>query len=174
MHEFGMIIDCTRQMLYVNPNGPTPGVSQKVAEFLGARGFTRVPMRRNANGHLDVPGALNGHPARLIIDTGSGVTTIDKRAAGAAGIGVAGTQFAATSGGKVQSIGNATVKELKIGDFTISNAQAEVVTEAAEVAQRQRSEDSNAGLIGAEYLGFNFAVIDVGDMALYLRHPDSR
>jgi hypothetical protein len=28
--------------------------------------------------------------------------------------------------------------------------------------------------IGAEYLAWNFAVIDVGGMALYLRHPDSR
>src|ERR1051325_9877378 len=74
MHEFGMIIDCTRQMLYVNPNGPTTAVSQKVAAFLAARGFTRVPMRRTANGHLDVPAALNGHTVRLVVDTGSGVT----------------------------------------------------------------------------------------------------
>jgi hypothetical protein len=36
------------------------------------------------------------------------------------------------------------------------------------------AEESNSGLIGAEYLAWNFAVIDVGGMALYLRHPDSR
>ncbi|HEY6207259.1 MAG TPA: pepsin/retropepsin-like aspartic protease family protein [Chthoniobacterales bacterium] len=174
MHEFGMIIDCTRQMLYVNPNGPTTAVSQKVAAFLAARGFTRVPMRRTANGHLDVSAALNGHTVRLVVDTGSGVTTIDKRAAAAAGIGIVGTQFAATSAGKVQSIGNGTVKELKIGEFTLANTQVEIATVASEVAQRESAEESNAGLIGAEYLGFNFAVIDVGGMALYLRHPDSR
>jgi len=38
MRDFGMIIDCTRQMLYVNPNGPTAGVSQKVSAFLAERG----------------------------------------------------------------------------------------------------------------------------------------
>ncbi|MFN2540869.1 MAG: aspartyl protease family protein [Chthoniobacterales bacterium] len=174
MREFGMIIDCTRQMLYVNPNGPTASVSQKVAEFLGSRGFTRVPIRRTANGHFDVPAALNSHAMRLILDTGSGVTTIDKRAAVAAGIGVAGTQFAASSAGKLARIGNATIKELKIGDFPIANAQVDVVTVSAQASQPQNEEESNAGLVGAEYLGFNFAVIDAGGMALYLRHPEGR
>jgi predicted aspartyl protease len=175
MHEFGMIIDCTRQMLYVNPNGPTPAVSQKVVEFLTSRGFTRVPMRRNASGHLDVPGALNGHTARWIVDTGAGVTTIDKRAAMQAGIGVVGTQFAASAaGGKLQAVGNATVKEMKVGEFVIANAPVDVVTVSGEVSQAQSGEQSTAGLIGAEYLGFNFAVIDVGGGALYLRRPDSR
>lgn len=175
MHQFGMIIDCTRQMLYVNPNGPTPAVSQKVAEFLTARGFTRVPMRENARGHLDVPGALNGHAVRLIVDTGASVTTIDKRAAMQAGIGIIGTPFAASAaGGKLQAVGNATVKQLKVGDFVISNAAVDVVTVTAAVSQATNAEQANAGFVGAEYLGFNFAVIDVGGMALYLRHPDLR
>jgi hypothetical protein len=34
--------------------------------------------------------------------------------------------------------------------------------------------ESNAGVLGQEYLASNFAVIDMGGMALYLRHPDSR
>jgi len=129
-------------------------------------------MRRNENGHIDVPAALNGRAVRLIVDTGSGVTTIDKKAAAQSGIGVVGTQFAASSAGRVQAIGNAVVKELKIGEFTIHNAEADVVTVAGEISQG--AEGSTAGLVGAEYLGFNFAVIDIGGMALYLRHPDSR
>ena len=174
MHEFGMIIDCTRQMLYVNPNGPTAAASQKVAEFLGGRGFTRVPMRRTANGHLDVPGSLNGHATRFIVDTGSSVTALDKRTAVAAGVGIGGTQYAASSGGRLQAVADAVVKDLKIGDFAIANAEAVVVTLSSEVSQAADTEESNAGLLGAEYLGFNFAVIDAGGMALYLRHPDSR
>ena len=61
MVKFGMIIDCTRQMLYINPNGASSAVSQSLASFLAGRGFTRVPMRLNANAHFDVEGALNGH-----------------------------------------------------------------------------------------------------------------
>jgi predicted aspartyl protease len=61
MVKFAMIIDCTRQMLYINPNGASSAVSQSLASFLAGRGFTRVPMRLNSNAHFDVEGALNGH-----------------------------------------------------------------------------------------------------------------
>src|SRR5262249_10698309 len=77
MVKFGMIVDCTRQMLYVNPNGRSPAVSQGIASFLVGRGFTRIPMRLNANQHVDVEGALNGHSTRFIVDTGSANTLID-------------------------------------------------------------------------------------------------
>jgi len=70
MAKFGMIIDCTRQMLYINPNGASSAVSQSLANFLTGRGFTRTPMRLNANAHLDVEGALNGHATRFLVDTG--------------------------------------------------------------------------------------------------------
>jgi len=39
MIKFGMIIDCTRQMLYVNPNGRSPAASQSLAGFLAGRGL---------------------------------------------------------------------------------------------------------------------------------------
>jgi len=32
----------------------------------------------------------------------------------------------------------------------------------------------HAGVLGQDYLSTNFAVIDVGGKALYLRRPDSR
>jgi predicted aspartyl protease len=77
MVKFGMIIDCTRQMLYINPNGASSAVSQSLASFLAGRGFTRVPMRLNANAHFDVEGTLNGHATRFLVDTGSATTLID-------------------------------------------------------------------------------------------------
>ena len=43
MVKFGMIIDCTRQMLYINPNGASSAVSQSLASFLTGRSFTRIP-----------------------------------------------------------------------------------------------------------------------------------
>jgi predicted aspartyl protease len=88
MIKFGMIIDCTRQMLYINPNGRSPAVSQSLASFLGGRGFTRVPIRLNANDHFAVEGALNGHATRFIVDTGSANTLIDTQVAVRSGTGV--------------------------------------------------------------------------------------
>jgi predicted aspartyl protease len=88
MIKFGMIIDCTRQMLYVNPNGASPTLSQGLANFLATRGFTRILMRLNANHHFDVEGALNGHSTRFIVDTGSATTLIDTQVAVKSGTGV--------------------------------------------------------------------------------------
>jgi predicted aspartyl protease len=175
MRKFGMILDCTRQMLYINPNGQNATVSEKLAAFLSGRGFTRVPMRLNSSSHFDVPGALNGHSTRFIVDSGASTTLVDKKTAIQAGIGFSATMFAADAGdGRVEPLGSGEVKELTIGDFTIPKAEVLVVNVSGEVLHSKIAAESNAGLIGAEYLAFNFGVIDVGGMALYLRHPDSR
>jgi len=175
MGKFGMIIDCTRQMLYINPNGPSAAVSQKLASFLAGRGFTRIPMRRNSSDHFDVSGGLNGHATRFIVDTGASTTLVDKKTAIQAGVGFAATMLAEDAGdGRVEPLGIGEIKELTIGDFTIPRATAVVVNVSGEVLHSKAAAESNAGLVGAEYLAFNFAVIDVGGMALYLRHPESR
>jgi hypothetical protein len=175
MDKFGMIIDCTRQMLYINPNGPSAAVSQKLASFLAGRGFTRIPMRRNSSDHFDVPATLNGHSTRFIVDTGASTTLVDKKTAVQAGVGFAATMFTEDAGdGRVERLGTGEIKELTIGDFTIPKATAVVVNVSGEVLHSKTAAESNAGLVGAEYLAFNFAVIDVGGMALYLRHAESR
>jgi hypothetical protein len=175
MRKFGMIIDCTRQMLYINPNGASSSVSQKLAGFLASKGFTRVPMRMNSSDHFDVPGAINGHATRFIVDTGSATTLVDKRIAAQAGIGFAPTGLGADAGdGTWQRISSAGVKELSIGDFVIPKAEVSVASVTSEVLHSKTATESNSGLFGAEHLAFNFAVIDVGGMALYLRHPDKK
>jgi hypothetical protein len=175
MSKFGMIIDCARQMLYINPNGPSGPVSQKLASFLSGRGFTRIPMRLNSGNHLEVPAVLNGHPTRMIVDTGAAMTTVDKTMASQAGVSISGTRFVEDAGeGRVERLGTGDIKEMTIGDFTIPKANVSVVNVSGEMLHSKSAEESNSGLFGAEYLAWNFAVIDVGGMALYLRHPDSR
>jgi predicted aspartyl protease len=176
MAKFGMIIDCTRQMLYVNPNGPSSAVSQSVAGFFVTRRFMRVPMRLNANDHFDVEGALNGHTTRFIVDTGSGTTLIDKEIAVRAGVSPAAVAGMASggAGGLVERSSGASVKELAIGGFKIANAEVEVARVSSEILRPKSETESNAGVLGIEYLSTNFAVIDMGGKALYLRHPDSR
>jgi Aspartyl protease len=90
MNKFGMIIDCARQMLYITLNGPSAAVSQRLASFLSGRGFTRIPMRLTSGNHLEVPAVLNGHPTRLIVDTGAAVTTLDRRMASQARVSIGG------------------------------------------------------------------------------------
>jgi predicted aspartyl protease len=176
MVKFGMIIDCTRQMLYVNPNGASSAVSQSLAGFLAGHGFTRIPMRLNANNHFDVEGALNGHQTRLIIDTGSANTLIDTQVAVKSGTGVTALAGygAGGAGNLVEGVNRTGVKELAIGNFKLANAEVVVAHVSGDILLSKSTAETNAGVLGQDYLATNFAVIDMGGKALYLRHPDSR
>ena len=156
MAKFGMIVDCARQMIYVNPKGPSAATTQKLAQFLAGRGFTRIPMHFNPENHLEIDAAINGHPTRLIVDTGSFVTVLSSSTASAFG-----TTLSPQLSGHGQGIGH--VQQLALGNFTLSNAEVAVANVARMVG---------GGLLGEEYLSWNFAVIDVGGMNLYLRSPD--
>src|SRR5438445_9187372 len=176
MVKFGMIIDCTRQLLYINPNGASSTVSQSLANFLVTRGFTRIPMRVNANDHFDVEGALNGHATRFIVDTGSANTLIDTQVAVKSGTGVTALAGygAGGAGGLVEGVNRTGVKEVAIGNFKLANAEVVVAHVSGEVLRSKSATESNAGVLGQDYLSTNFAVMDMGGRALYLRRPDSR
>ena len=157
MAKFGMVIDCARQMIYVNPKGASAASSQKLAQFLAGRGFSRIPMRFNPEHHLEVEAALNGHPARLIVDTGSGFSLISAPVAAASG-----ASMSSRSSYRGEGIGY--IKEMALGNLVVNNAEVAVGNVAKFVG---------AGLLGEEYLSWNFAVVDVGGMNLYLRPPES-
>ncbi len=137
-------------MLYINPNGPSTAVSQNLVSLLSGRGFSRIPMRRNSTNHLEVPAVINGHPTRLIVDTGAAVTTLDKRMASQAGVSISGTRFVEDAGeGRVEQLATDDIKELTIGDFTIRKASVGVVNVSGEMLHSKSEAESNSGLIGA-------------------------
>ena len=176
MVKFGMVIDCGRQQIYISPTGPNAGTSQQLAAFLAGRGFTRIPIRLTGNRHFDVPAAINGHATRLIVDTGATTTLLGKEIAVQSGI-VPGTigpgrLFSQTTDGRRVPISAGNAKELQIGDFKIPNAEVLMAPIDSAVIQSKSSGEANAGLLGEEHLSFNFAVIDLGGMAMYLRHAD--
>jgi predicted aspartyl protease len=158
MAKFGMIVDCARQMIYVNPKGPSAAAAQRLAQFLSGRGFTRIPMHFNPGHHLEIDAAINGHPVRLIVDTGAFTTLISAPVAAASG-----TSLSPQLSRRGEGIGH--VQQLALGNLTISNAEVVVANVAKMVG---------AGLLGEEYLSWNFAIVDVGGMNLYLRPPDRR
>ena len=171
MLKFGMVIDCARQEVYISPAGPNAATSQQLAGLLAGRGFSRIPMRQTSNSHFDVPASINGHATRLIVDTGAITTLLAKEFAVQSG--VAPGSFGA---GRVTSSGvglsSGYVKELQIGDFKIANTEVVLAPIDSAVLQSKKAGEANAGLLGEEYLSLNFAIIDMGGMALYLRHAD--
>src|SRR5262249_50338074 len=176
MVKFGMIIDCTRQMLYINPNGASSAVSKSLASFLTGHGFTKIPMRLNGNNHFVVEGALNGQATRFIVDTGSATTLIDTQVAVKSGTGVTAlaSYGAGGAGNLVEGVNRTGVKEMAIGNFKLANAEVVVAHVSGDILLSKSTAESNAGVLGQDYLATNFAVIDMGGKTLYLRRPDSR
>jgi len=165
MSRFGIIIDCTRQMIYVNPTGPSPAATERLSEYLTTRGFTRIPMRLNESQHLTIDASLNGHRIQLIVDTGASTTLLSAPTARASGVSLSGatTRVHQPNAGLIPlNVGR--VRQLTLGNFEIPNAEVVVSNIAAEVG---------AGLLGEEHLSWNFGVIDVGGLNLFLRAPES-
>ena len=115
-------------------------------------------MRFNPEHHLEVDAAINGHPARLTVDTGSFVTLLSAPVASASGTSLSPLYSAGGEG-----IGH--VQQLTLGGNLIVNN--------AEVAVSRVAKMVGAGILGEEYLSWNFAVVDIGGMNLFLRPPES-
>jgi predicted aspartyl protease len=165
MAKFGMVIDCARQMIYVNPKGPSAATTQKLAEFLGGRGFTRIPMRFDTGHHLEIDVSINGHPVSLIVDTGASTTLLASPVAHGCAVSLSPLTIKihdASAGIVPINIGH--IQELMLGHLRIPNAEVLIANIAKE---------AGAGLLGEEYLSWNFAIVDVGGMNLYLRPPES-
>lgn len=156
MAKFGMVIDCGRQMLYVNPRGSSAAASQALASFLQGRGFVRVPMHFNSENHLEVDAAINLRAVKLIVDTGAFTTVIAAPIAEASGVAMDPSM-------SYRGQGIARLGELKIGTFTVNNT--EVVVENVH-------HTVGAGLLGEDHLSLNFGIVDLGGMNLFLRLPD--
>ncbi len=166
MTMFGAIIDCGRQMIYVNPKGPSPATSQKLATFLGERGFTRIPMSWNELHHMQIAAAINGHPVHLIVDTGASTTLIADPIARASSVAFLPVKVGVhDTGDGFVPMNIARVQELTLGSLRIPNA---------EVTTARIINEAGGGLLGEEHLSWNFGIVDVGGMNLYLRPPDMK
>jgi hypothetical protein len=110
------------------------------------------------------------------VDTGSTTTLIDKQVAVKSGTGVTALAGYGVggAGGLVEGVNRAGVKEMAIGNFKLANAEVVVAHVSGDILLSKSTAESNAGVLGQDYLATNFAVIDMGGKALYLRRPDSR
>ena len=48
-----------------------------IARFAGSQNFIRIPLREEVSRAFTIPASINGHPCRLLVDTGAFITTFD-------------------------------------------------------------------------------------------------
>ena len=168
MHRVGAVLDCAEFALYFAPRGPSSRTSDKLAAMLQSNGFTQVPLRLNSDHHLEVDCSIDGVPSTMLVDTGSQFTFVDESIGAKAGIIMKQpiTQVRGPARDNApRSIGR--VKKLAIGDFEIREADICFM----DFKQADSPSPYLLGLLGISELASNSAIIDVGGLSMYLRHP---
>jgi predicted aspartyl protease len=130
--------------------------------------FARIPMQREENGVLTVLCSIRGQPARLLVDTGAFVTTLDEAFVKALGIGSEPTRISAQFGrGESKPISAAKINDLHIGAFKVPSGKLGVAR-LPNFALRQGN-SRIAGILGMDTLYIHHAIIDLDSLNLFLK-----
>lgn len=140
-------------------------------QLLETKGFYRIPLKKLKTGHYKLKARVNGVMGEFILDTGAsnsciGFSSVDRfimlteeskvKAAGAGAINMQ-TQIANDNS---FTIGNKTSNRMSFVIFDLSHVNE---------ALFQVEEEAVHGILGADYLKANAAVIDYGRNVLYLK-----
>jgi predicted aspartyl protease len=161
------VLDCQKEMLILkldpNSNGSVPGI-----EF---RGFKRMPIEVSEGYNLYVSGAVNGSPARLMIDTGAFATLLHRDFVRQMNIPLRKTPFnSAAVNLKQRGVSVAKIKRLTVGTVDIIGNEVAVVNLQGLIHDELlNGSPPVAGLLGAEILKAHHGIVDFGTRTLYLK-----
>src|SRR5579862_4496320 len=133
-----------------------------LATFLLGRGFVGVPLHVNAVGHFELAADVNGHAARLVLDTGASHTVFATASAERLGLQTTPTAERARGvGASDYATAATTVSELRLGDWRLR----EVAVRTFDLAHVNRALEARGGTavdgaIGGDVLRPAEAVID--------------
>ena len=161
------VLDCNKQLLFlkVDPDarGGTPGVEY--------RGLQKMPLLLSEGYNLYVDGAVNGSPARLMVDTGAFATLLHRGFVRQMHIPLYDTPFSSSAVNlKQRGVEVARIQRLSVGKIDIFGKDVGVIDLDGLIHRGLlHSSPPVAGLLGAEILRSHHAIIDFGTRTLYLR-----
>ena len=170
LRHYNALIDCGRLVLYLDIDSAK---KINLSSAFVRQGWTRVPMTYTGS-HYTVPCVLNGHSYRLVVDTGSPFTNLDRHLLTAAGItshdlpvrgGLIGTQR--------EQVGMVDLDHLQIGGYTVNGVHMTTTAQSLAAFGGSRGYSTDVpviGLLGGDTLASNHAVIDIGSQTLFLKH----
>ncbi len=147
-----------------------------LARLLAAQGFVALRLVKTASGHRALAKSrVNGHAARLWLDTGAGQTVLDLEFARARGLPLTprACHGAGAGGGGLKIMATA-VSRLRLAGFMEIDFQCLAMDlDHVNAGLKQRRMEPIDGIIGADLLERREALIDYKASVLYLRR-DSR
>lgn len=151
---------------------PNDSPAGNLADFLLGLGFVAVPLHVNAVGHFELAAAVNGHDARLVLDTGASHTVFATASAERFGLTMTpSTERAHGVGASNSASSTITVADLRLGAAQLHN----VAARAIDLGHVNRALESRGaapvdGALGADLLRPAEAIIDYARATLYLRN----
>jgi predicted aspartyl protease len=139
-----------------------------VARFAASQNFIRVPLREEVSRAFTIPASINGHPCRLLVDTGAFITTFSLKRAKEFGLSFTATRMSGSfADGITRRVAIGNVANLKIGDYQVppQNLAASVLPDFA-VDQGQAK---IGGILGMELLVASHGIIDFDSMSLFVK-----
>jgi predicted aspartyl protease len=160
------VLDCQKQLLVLDLQPDMPGK----APGFDYRGFEKMPIVVSEGYNLYVDGAVNGAPARMMIDTGAFATLLHRPFVRHLRIPTEETELqSAAINLKQEGIDIARIRKLSFGLVNITGKDVGVVDLGGVLHDGLQNKPPTVGLLGAEILRRNHGIIDFGTRTFYLR-----
>lgn len=162
LRTYEAVIDCETSRVYFREAAK--------ARMAVPRGYVRIPMQLNDGRHFTVPCVVHGERRRLLVDTGSFGTLFDTKRAAQIGLRGVKTRYTSSSGltDNPKPMLEVQVADLKVGRQRI--AQPSFGATDLEPLLFAGEPDL-IGILGNDVLTGQGAIIDFGNLNLYLRRP---
>jgi predicted aspartyl protease len=164
----GAVLDCQKQLLILKMDPEVPGRTPGT-EY---RGLRSMPIRVSETYNLYVDAAINGEPARLMVDTGAFATLLNRGFVRRLHVPLHETPFSSSAVNlKQRGVQIARIRRLSVGSVDILGKDVGVVDlEGLIHSDLLRGSQPVAGLLGAEILRTHHGIIDFGTRTLYLKN----
>jgi predicted aspartyl protease len=161
LHANSAIVDLENLRLYLRP----PGIGRRVqlGPALKAVGLSEAPITWNG-GHIFVDAEINGLTGKMIIDTGAYLTLVDTRfASQMKDTGYASAYSMTDAAGVTSQMRMTNPRSFKIGGVAMDPPRVTLSAGSFYSA----SGGKVIGLLGTDFLGQNWGIIDFGQQKLY-------
>ena len=168
--KHGAVINCRTQQIFFSRTASKLSLSREGYEKMG---FTYVPIRITREGYPEVEGSMDGLEYTFLVDTGAFWTTLDPKVQQRNHLPIVrrGTGALPYNGQGRLPIVLAHLPEFRIGDQVVRN---ELLCFAAIRPPSGGTVHKWGGLIGADLLFKQRAIIDLGNRGLYLMSDNKK
>ncbi len=145
--------------------------STELEKFLTVKhDYIKIPITKMASGHLHVNVVLNGVDGEFILDTGAGATVVDTNRKNKFDLQTEDTKNSGSGAGGTQTLQKAINNTFKLGGLTKSKFDLYVMNlDHVNKALSSMGLKEIDGVIGADILTENKAIIDYSKLILYVQ-----